>query len=100
MSSLLAKLLVRKALKIAKSSGRGPIQTPLAKSGVSKTHRQSNVASQISTELKKIGKQKFSQVFDTKTQTLKTSPAIARVYGKVDSTIKQLRESLKKYQND
>jgi hypothetical protein len=52
MSSLLAKLLVRKAVRSIKASGKGPIQTPLAKSGVSKAYRQSNVASQISTQLK------------------------------------------------
>jgi hypothetical protein len=97
MSSLLAKVLVRKAVKLAKASGRGPIQTSLSKSGVSKAQRKGNVASQISTELKRIDRSKFNKIFDTKTQTLK-SPVLGRVYKKVNTTIKQLRDSLKKYE--
>ena len=50
MSSLLAKLLVRKAVRSIKASGKGPIQTPLAKSGVSKAYRKSNVASKFFTK--------------------------------------------------
>ena len=97
MSSLLAKLLVRKAVKFARASGKGPIQTPLAKSGVSKARRQSNVASQISTQLKRIDSQKFNKVFDTKTQTIKSQVGV-KVYQRVENTIKQLRNSLKKYE--
>jgi hypothetical protein len=96
MSSLLAKLLVRKAVKSIRASGKGPIQTPLAKSGVSKAHRQSNVASQISTQLKRIDSQKFNKIFDKKTQTIKSQVGV-KVYQRVENTIKQLRNSLKKY---
>ena len=97
MSSLLAKLLVRKAVRSIKASGKGPIQTPLAKSGVSKAYRQSNVASQISTQLKRIYSQKFNKIFDKKTQTIKSQVGV-KVYQRVENTIKQLRNSLKKYE--